>query len=407
MMINGDVDRRFTRVRDEFERNFEERGEVGAAVCVTLDGETVVDLWAGQADSTTGRRWERDTAAVVFSTTKGMTALVAHLLQDRGLLSFDAPVATCWPEFAAAGKADLPVRMLLNHQAGLPAWRERLPDGAFYDWDLCVSLLAQQEPFWEPGTRVGYHSIAFGYLVGEVIRRVAGKSVGQVLAEEIAGPLGADVWIGLPEQIEPRVARSSYLAGPDTDAPFFRILAADPHSIQAQVAANTGGWFGDQEQLDSRASHAAEMPAVGGIATARGLATMYAPLCLDGAHDGVRILSPDALPGLGRTESRIDIDTVLRIATTFTLGFMKSWDNRGLSEGTSMILGEQAFGHAGLGGSVGFADPGARMSFGYVMNEHGPGTGLNRRGQSLVDAVYTSLGAVPTAGGYWAAAPRP
>lgn len=401
MDVQGHVDRRFARVRDEFERNFEQRGEVGAAVCVTVDGEPVVDLWGGSADPVTGRPWERDTAVVVFSTTKGMTALVAHLLHDRGLLDFDAPVARYWPEFAAGGKAGVPVRLLLNHQVGLPAWREPLPDGALYDWELCVSRLAAQQPYWEPGTRVGYHGLAFGYLVGEVIRRVAGRTVGRVLAEEVAQPLNADVWIGLPEDVEPRIAPSRYQTEVDAESPFFQYVVANPESVPAQVAMNTAGWFGNQEAVDSRASHAAEMPGVGGIATARGLATMYAPLSLDGANHGVRIVSPEALPAMRYPQSRVSVDTVVRVSSTFTLGFMKSWDNRQYSEGASIILGESAFGHAGFGGSVGFADPARRMSLGYTMNQHGPGTGLNRRGQSLVDAVYTSLGAVTDAPGFW------
>lgn len=402
MAVNGDCDPRFAQVREEFERNFAERGEVGASVSIMLDGEPVVDLWGGQADAEAGLPWQRDTIVVVFSTTKGMTALAAHMLADRGALDFDAPVARYWPEFAQAGKADIPVRMLLNHQAGLAAWREPLPDGALYDWDLAVGRLAEQPTWWEPGTRVGYHAVTFGHLVGEVVRRVAGRSVGTFLREEVAEPLDVDLFIGLPEKAEPRVARSVlYDYSGEAESEFAALVLADPEGLPCKLQLNTGGWLGNQELLDTRASHAAEIPAANGITNGRGLATMYAPLSLDGALGAVRLVSDDAIPLMRYTQSRTERDASAMVATAFTLGFLKSWDNRSLGEGMSTIIGEHAFGHAGLGGSLGFADPAVRMSFGYTMNRHGHGTGINARGQSLVDAAYRAVGGATKAPGFW------
>src|SRR5262249_16385591 len=177
-----------------------------AAVSVVVEGRTVVDLWGGVADTQTKAPWQQDTLCHVWSATKGATSLCAHLLAARGELDLDAPVVTYWPEFGQAGKERITVALLLSHQAGLPAIRERLPQDAFYDWDLMVSALEREAPFWEPGTRNGYHALTFGFLVGEVVRRVSGRSLGTFFHDEVATPLGLDFWIGLPEDQEPRVA---------------------------------------------------------------------------------------------------------------------------------------------------------------------------------------------------------
>src|SRR5262245_22180171 len=188
--ISGRFRPRFERVYQEFARNFQERGEVGASVCVMWEGETVVDLWGGTARVDTGAPWQSDTLTHVWSSTKGATALCAHILASRGLLDLDAPVVQYWPEFGQQGKNSITVAMLLAHQAGLPAVREPLPQGAFYDWDLMVGSLAAEAPFWEPGTRNGYHALTFGFLVGEVVRRVSGRSLGTFFRDEVAAPLG-------------------------------------------------------------------------------------------------------------------------------------------------------------------------------------------------------------------------
>ena len=401
MAVQGTCDPKFQEVRQEFERNFQERGEVGASVCVTVQGQTVVDLWGGQANAGSNTPWKEDTVSVVFSSTKGATALCAHMLASRGQLDLDAPVATYWPEFAQSGKENIPVKMLLSHQAGLPAVRETLPDGAYADWDLIVNALAKEEPFWEPGTRNGYHALTFGWLVGEVVRRVSGKSLGTFFKDEVAGPLGLDFWIGLPEDKESQVA-PMIAAEPNPESPFFREIAT-PGSIQSVVLLNMGGYMGAEPQFDTRAAHAAEIGGAGGVTNGRGLAGMYEPLALGGKKDSVELVNPETLARMGRVASSTGKDAVLVMPTRFALGYMKTMDNRKEPAGVqdSVLVSEAAFGHVGAGGSFGFADPPAAMSFGYTMNRMGPGAALNDRGQNLVDAVYRALGYQSNASGAW------
>lgn len=397
MDTQGLCDPKFYAVQQEFERNFRERGEIGASVCVTVRGQIMVNLWGGTARVDTGALWTEDTVSLVFSCTKGATAFCAHILASRGLLDLDAPVAEYWPAFAQAGKANVTVKMLLNHQASLPAVRKPLPQGAFYNWELMVAALEQEEPFWEPGTRNGYHGLTFGWLVGEVVRRVSGKSLGTFFQDKVAGPLGLDFWIGLPEQRESRVA-PMIPEEPDTKSPFFAALV-DPISLQSLMFLNTGGYMA-RPDYDSRPAHAAEIGGAGGITNARGLAGMYAPL----ACGGKELVSRDTVARMAAVSSATGRDAVLLMPTRFSLGFMKAVDNRRqpLGRQDSVILSEDAFGHAGFGGSIGFADPKIEMSFGYTMNKMGTGAGLNPRGQSLVDAVYRSLGYRSNAAGTWA-----
>ncbi|MBV8980787.1 MAG: beta-lactamase family protein, partial [Acidimicrobiia bacterium] len=207
MDVHGRCDSRFEAVRGAFARNFEELGDVGAAVAVRVDGEPVVDLWGGLADAAAEKPWDEDTLALVFSTTKGWTAVCALLLWERGVLDIDAPVASVWPEFAAAGKQSITTRQLLSHQAGLPAFDEPMTIEECHDLDIVSARLAGQSPRWEPGTAHGYHAITYGWLVGEVIRRVSGRTVGQLFAEEVADPLELDTHIGLQALDFPRVAK--------------------------------------------------------------------------------------------------------------------------------------------------------------------------------------------------------
>lgn len=403
--INGVCDPRFERVAEEFQRNFQARGEVGASVCVTVGGQTVVDLWGGMARPTSNEAWEEDTLSIVWSSTKGATALCAHVLASRGLLDLDAPVAHYWPEFAQAGKGAIPVKMLLNHQSGLSALSTPLPDGAFFDWELMVKLLEKQEPFWKPGSMHGYHALTFGWLVGEVVRRVSGKSLGAFFHSEIAEPLGLDFWIGLPEALEGRVAPIIPADPLDPNGPIspFYAAMADPASLQTLVVFNTGGYmlpgpdgvFG----YNLQAAHAAEIGAAGGVTNARGLAGMYAPLANDGG-----LVSRETLARMGAVSSASGLDMTLLAPTRFSLGYAKSMDNRHeptCTKDDSVLLSEEAFGHPGSGGSIGFADPAAHMSFGYTMNRMGQGLGLNERGQSLVDAVYLSLDYTSNTSGAW------
>ncbi len=390
--IHGTWDPRFQGVRDEFERNFAERGEVGASVCVMIDGQTVVDLWGGLADRHTRRPWERDTIGLVWSCTKGATALCAHMLGSRGRLDLDRPVAHYWPEFAQADKDGITVRMLLDHQAGLPAIRQPLRPGGLYDWPYMIDVLAAEAPFWESGTRQGYHATTFGHLVGEVVRRVSGRPFDAFFREEVAGPLGLDFHIGLPEEHEPRIAPTIRADPPPPREPRSRFLARmadDPASIQALTVKNSGRRTAAGDH-DSREAHQAVLPSQGGVTNARGLAGMYAPL----AQGGGRLVDADTLKQMSAVSSAIGVDATLLIGLRIALGFWKSSDNRRGPPGArdSIILPEEAFGHPGMGGSLGFADPAARMSFGYTMNKQGRGVCLNERGQSLVDAVYRSLG---------------
>jgi CubicO group peptidase (beta-lactamase class C family) len=307
-----------------------------------------------------------------------------------------------WPEFGKAGKENITVKMLLNHQAGLPHVRKPLPQGAYYDWDIMVHALEEQEPFWEPGIRHGYEFVVFGWLVGEVVRRVSGKSLGRFLQDEVAKPLGLDFWIGLPEEIEPRVSKIIMFDLQEMmDTPFGRGMA-DPNSIQSLCIMNDGGTL-IVDGVDVRAIHAAEIGGGGGITNARGLAGMYAPLACGGSLRGVNLVDHDTLARMSAVSSSTGQDMTLLIPIRFSLGFIKSHDNRRQPPGMqdSMILSEDAFGHPGAGGSVGFADPRERMSFGYMMNKMGTELGLNPRGQSLVDAVYISLGFRSNACGSW------
>jgi CubicO group peptidase (beta-lactamase class C family) len=392
MAIQGVCDPRFQIVQEEFERNFAERGEVGASVCVIIDERTVVDLWGGVADRHTRRPWERDTIGLVWSSTKGATALCAHVLISRGLLDLDRPVAAYWPEFGQAGKDVVTVRMLLNHQAGLPAIRQPLVAGGLYDWDYMTEVLAAEEPFWEPGTRQGYHATTFGHLVGEVVRRVSGRAFDVFLRDEIAVPLGLDFHVGLPEEHEPRVAPTIRADPPPPGEPrsrFIVVMSNDPSSIQSLAVKNSGRRAGAGD-YDSQESHRAVLPSQGAITNARGLAGMYAPL----AQGGGQLVDAETLTQMSAVSSALSVDATLLIGLRLSLGFWKSTDNRQGQPGArdSMILSEEAFGHPGMGGSLGFADAGARMSFGYTMNKQGAGVCLNERGQSLVDAVYRALG---------------
>jgi len=407
MSIQGTCAADFVEVREEFERNFAERDEVGAAVHLTVDGEPVVDLWGGVADPATGRPWAADTLVHVWSCTKGATALCAHILASRGELDLDAPVAKYWPEFGKNGKDGLLIRHVLSHQAGLPAIREPLAPGAFYDWDHMIDVLSREEPFFTPGTQQAYHGLTFGFLIGEVIRRVTGKSLGRFFQDEVAGPLGIEFWLGLPEENEPRVAP---VIPADPTAPgalvptSFLTAFSNPTSIQALQVINTGGYMMPGE-CDTRAAHAAELGSVGGITNARGLAGMYRPLALGGEYNGVRLLDEGQLAIAGAVAGAVALDVALLVSSRFSLGFVKAIDNRRFpspADRESILLSEEAFGHTGFGGSAGFADPRARLSFGYVMSRMGPGLGLNDRGQSLIDAAYRALGyRQPTGGGIW------
>ena len=401
-VVKGTCDARFSEVRAEFEANFARRGEVGASVALIHDGDMVVDLWGGLSDTTQDRSWERDTVSTVFSSTKGVAAACLHVLIDRGLLDPDAPVATYWPEFAANGKSRITVAMVMSHQAGLPYWQEPLPDGALYDWDLAAARLAQEAPIWEPGTTHGYHAMTLGFLEGEILRRITGTTIGAFLRRELADPLQADVWIGLPEQEDHRAARM-ILPEPTPGYAMYDKMLSDPEWQGAKMLSNTGGYL-DDSAVNSRAHRAAEVPAAGGVANARGLARLYAPFALGGSFESVQVVSPNAAARMGRIRSASSCDLSLRLPTTFTLGFSNIWGDRRMGAGNHAIVAAGAFGTVGWGGSFGFADPKAGMSIAYTMNRLGESVALNDRGQSLIDAAYRALGHSLNTAGEWEAA---
>jgi len=403
-VINGEIhgfcDSKFEPVLREFIQNFQSRDEVGASVCIKIEGETRVDLWGGQADPKKNKPWVEDTVSVIFSCTKAAVALCAHMLIYQGKLDLHAAVTDYWPEFGKNGKEKITVAMMLNHSAGLPAFREPIKKGGFTDWDYMVQRLEEEAPFWEPGTRNGYHMISFGWTVGELVRRASGQSLGTFFKENVADPLGLDYWIGLPTEIEPRVAPiilSKYAVG-ESLPEFIQALLNKPDSISSLSLINTGRFLANDPKY-----HAAEIGGATGISNARGIAGMFAALSCDGTLKGVKLLSKEAIIRMSQISMATQHDLTLLIPTRFALGFMKSMDNRHRSFGNeSLIIGEKAFGHAGAGGSLGFADPECRLSFGYTMNRQGHGIMINQRGQSLVDECYQSLGYTSNKGGIWA-----
>lgn len=397
--VSGTCDAKFAGVADAFVENFDKRGEIGAAVSITLDGKTVVDLWGGQKTDG-GEAWERDNAVIVFSCTKGASAFCAHVAADRGLLDFDDKVAKYWPEFATSGKEDALVSMMIDHSVGVPGVRGDLKPGAPYDYQYMCDALAAEAPFWKPGTRNGYHGLTSAWTVGEMVHRSTGTRMGKFLASEIAGPLGIEFWMGLPEELESRVAPIIPYP-PDAKAASSRIalaMMADMTGPTARFMMGAGGM-----NPNSREAHAAEIGSATGISNGRGLAGLYAPLANGGALNGKRFVSADTLTRMQKVSVATHEDATLAIPTRFSLGYMKSMDNRKLdnAENCSVVMSDAAFGHVGAGGSLGFADPECRMSFGYAMNKMGLGILMNDRGQSLVDAAYRALGYRTDVGGVW------
>jgi CubicO group peptidase (beta-lactamase class C family) len=383
LSINGTCDARFAPVRDAFVENFATFGETGAALAIMLDGKPVVDIWAGHTDVARTQPWDRDTIVNVYSTTKGMTAICAHRLVDQGRLDLDAPVAKYWPEFAAGGKEKLPVRYLLSHQAGMAAIRRPMSLSDIFDWATMAGTLAEQEPWWEPGTKHGYHALTYGWLVGEVIRRLSGMSVGTFFREEVARPFGIDCQIGLPAAEDVRVAP---LIPPPPPPPeqldLLMEILKDPESLLAKAFINPPVL---PEAANTREWRAAEIPAANGHTNARALARVYGILACGGAVNGTRLLSQESIVR-ARTQQADGPDALLPLHTRFGLGFMLSTPYE------KMGPNPHTFGHGGMGGSMAFADPDARLGFGYVMNEMHAGIWLiDPRPAALIAALYGCL----------------
>ncbi len=375
--VFGQVGPAFEAVRDAFGRNFNHSCETGAALHVTLGGKTVVDLWGGAADAAGKRPWEADTLVNVWSTTKGWLAFAMHLLAERGLLDFEAPVARYWPEFAQNGKQAVLVRHLLTHSAGLPAPSVRVPDDALYDWERMIHALEESRLFWEPGSKCVYHAATFGWLNGEVLRRVSGKTVGQFLRSEISSPLGADVAIGLSQAEQSRTAET--IPPSRLGEVFFQVFLALAGREQALAFNNPPR---PSPAANLRRWREAEIPSSNGHASARGLARLYTCLALGGQVDGLRLLSEDSVRRAGE-EQISSKDASGKAIERRTLGFMLSTPQTGDPRPAA------AFGHAGKGGSLGFADPDHRLAFGYVMNQMSMGP--DARAMNLCRAVYACI----------------
>lgn len=380
--VHGHADEGWGAVADAFARNFTEHGDVGAACAVYVDGRAVVDLWGGLADREAARPWAGDTLGITFSTTKGVTAVVCNRLVEQGLLDPETPVAAYWPEFAANGKAAITVGDVLSHRAALAHCEGTFTLDEVMAVEPVVRALAAQAPNWDPGAGHGYHARTYGWLTGEIVRRVTGVSLGTWFARELAAPLDLDFFIGLPEALEPRVAR---LYPPAADAGLQALIdqaMADPDTWLGKVMSGPSGLFRYDDMWNTRPLHATEMPSSNGIGDARSLARLYAACVgeITTPTGGFRALT-DATVDRATVLRAEGTDVVLGMPTAFGLGFT----------GPVMLppgVGPRAFGHAGAGGSLGFADRDARLGFGYVMNQMQLGMTGDARTATLVGAVY-------------------
>lgn len=385
MDIQGVVTEGFEPVRDAFVRNFEVLGDRGAAVAVYRDGRKVVDLWGGTKDANGTEPWTEDTAQIVRSATKGVAAAVPLLLHQRGLLDLDAPVGSYWPEFKAGGKDRTLVRDVLAHRAGVPALDRGLTAAEAADGVSGPHAVAAQQPFWQPGTEHGYHAQTYSWLLSELVLRATGRTVGGILAEEIAEPLGLDFWIGLPESEAPRVGRVAPVDPPSSAG-----------TLKTRPRRNVSEAYADPDSLTRRAFaaidplpdendpayRAAELPASAGIGTARALARFYAAT-IGVVEDGARIFTPATTAFAGK-ELSAGPDRVLVVNTRFGPGYM-------LHGPASPLLSPASFGHPGRGGSLAFADPEAGIGFGYVTNAHAKSVTADPRAQALVRALRSAL----------------
>lgn len=395
--IRGTTADEFEQVAEVFAANFEDNGDVGAGFAAYLDGEKVVDLTGGVADRS-GNPYDSRVLQMVFSTTKGATAMCAHLLVERGQLDLNAPVAKYWPEFAANDKADIPVGWLLSHRSGLIDTDERLTLEQALDWDTVTTALAASTPAWKPGTAHGYHAITFGWLVGEVVRRVSGMGFGEFFAAEFADPLGLEFWIGLPDEQQPRVAPLIPMGGSapgeeappmmaaeegdgSTDAPsgLIRMLEKflGPDNLAAKALTAPGGAFARESVWNEPRVRAAQIPAANGVTNAASLARLYAATVSE--VDGMRTLGSDTIANAIKPQVE-GPDSVLVFPIPFGNGFMTHSD-------VSPLVGGRSFGHYGAGGSVGFADPDRRLAGGYVMNQMHFGLAGDPRSAALLAAL--------------------
>ena len=369
--IHGHVADGFEPVRDAFRANFEQGKELGASACVTVDGETVVDVWAGDRDLD-GNPWERDTITNVWSITKTMSATCLLVLADRGELDLDAPVATYWPEFAANGKDAVTTAQVMGHTAGLPGFDPAIDAVDLYDHDGCAANLAAQAPWWEPGTMSGYHLVTQGYLEAEIVRRITGRTIGQFFRDEVAGPVGADFHIGLPESEEGRVG---YVVPPENPLGVVAGMPSDSIAVRAGTSCRITG-----HEQNSRAWRAAEIPAAGGTSNARGIARVHALLANGGTLDGNTVLSPEGVDRIF-VEQCHQTDAVLGVPMRLGTGFGLMNELIPLSQNPRSCF------WGGWGGSICVIDVDARVSVAYTMNKMATGLVGDLRGAMIVLAA--------------------
>lgn len=379
--VNGSYDPQFSKVLDAFLENYRQEDEVGSAVSVVLDGRTVVDLWGGWKDGARAHEWQHDTIVCMMSVAKGMTGLAFNLLVDRGLVDIDAPVARYWPEFARNGKQSLPVRSILDHRAGLPVLQKPLWPGAMYDREAICEALAEQAPLWPPGTVAAYHVHTQGYLLGEIMRHVTGKTVGPFLRDEIAGPLQADYMIGGMSATDQ--ARCAEVM-PNMNARLFAAKEAEKDTLRAKAFLQNPAepWH---TTLNSRVWRECELASGNGHGNARGVARIYGAFARGGELDGVRLCSPASIEAMIREQHNMT-ELLQERPYRQALGIL-------LNSPDAVYMGPnaRAFGHHGIGGSIGFADPDARIGFSYAINKmHAVGTN-GPRAARLISALYAAL----------------
>jgi len=387
-LVHGHCEARFTRVRAALAEILASGAEVGAALAVAVDGGAVIDLWGGHADGARTRAWERDTLVNLYSVGKAVSAVCALRLVEAGRLDLDAPVARYWPEFAQAGKATIPVRFLLTHQVALPAVARPLPPGSWQHWDVMTEALAAQAPWWEPGAGHGYHVNMQGFLIGEVVRRVTGRTYGTYLRESLAGPAGIDFFVGLPPALDARCAELVPRPASTEDEALRRALGVDPATLSGLDLMRFNAYRNPPEVsgtgvVNTRAWRAAEVPSTNGHGNARAVARLYSALAGNGTLDGVHVLSPELIARACAVQVHGD-DIVLQRPTRFGLGFQLTMAERPLGPNP------RAFGHFGAGGSLGFADPDAHVAFGYAMNQGRAGW-QHKHVRHLIDLVYAAL----------------
>jgi CubicO group peptidase (beta-lactamase class C family) len=371
--IAGHAPARFAAVKDAFAANFAAGEELGARFTLVEAGETVLDLWAGHADRAGTRPFDANTLTPVFSTTKAIAALLVARLVDQGKLTYEQTVASVWPEFGAAGKASITVEQLLSHQAGLPGFPDPMEPSLWFDWDAICAKLAAMAPLWPPGTASGYHPITFGYLAGEVFKRVEGRSMGAALREDLAAPFGLDLWIGLPDSEFGRVAE---LQRPTALPDFGQHNAATRAAFLTPWSSPAGRGQAEWRRM--------EIPSANGHCTAEALARLMGALANDGWLDGETILSPALIAEAARQRIRGQ-DLVLPFEMSWGAGFMRNEVVHPWGPGNA------TFGHSGWGGSCAFADPERRLGGAYVMNKQSTDLLGDHRPRRLIEAAYAAL----------------